>query len=386
MEEMQPYLWLYRMQELKFKFNELCLSMITLKELAKLLSMPFEGDGGILISGPSEPKTASKFELALAMSPKFLNDLTMSDARVAALNEGTDWRQLGLDGALFVKRPRYAVAQVNSLFEKSEFEWTGTHGTVVVLDSAKIGPDVSIGPFSIVGPGAVIKQGSRIGAHVSIGRGTVIGRNALIHAGVRIGSEVTVGDDFICHPNTIIGSDGFSFVSPDEGGIEQARKEKSLVGVEKIDKYIRIASLGSVIIENDVEIGAGTTIDRGTINNTIIGNGTKLDNLVHIAHNVNIGENCLLCGQVGVAGSAKIGDRVVLGGQVGVADHVHIGSDSIIAGKSGVTSNVPNGRFMMGNPAMKIENNIESYKMFRRLPRLIKRLQNLEKMILHKND
>ena len=155
--------------------------------------------------------------------------------------------------------------------------------------------------------------------------------------------------------------------------------------VSRIESYARIASLGSVLIGNQVEIGAGSTIDRGTIENTKIGNGTKIDNLVHLAHNVSIGNNCLLCGQVGIAGSATIGDRVVLGGQVGVADHISIGSDSIIAGKSGVSSNVPKGRFMMGNPAMKIENNIESYKLFRRLPRILKKIENLHKFVLKKD-
>ena len=358
--------------------------MLTLKEISEQLSMPFEGDGTISITGPSEPKTASKGELALAMHENFLNDLKIGNARVALLMQGTNWKNLGLEGALFVKRSRYAIARINSLFNNFGFEWNGVHDTVIVPGNAELADDVSIGPFSVISSEVKIKQNSKIGSHVFIGKGTIIGKGAIIHSGVRIGSNVVIDDHFICHQNAVIGSDGFSFVSPEGGGIEQARKERSLIDIEQIESYVRIASLGSVIIGKNVEIGAGSVIDRGTIEHTSIGNGTKLDNLVHIAHNVSVGDHCLLCGQVGIAGSATIGDRVVLGGQVGVADHVSIGCDSIVAGKSGVSSNVPQGRFMMGNPAMKIEKNIETYKLLRRLPRILKKIEYLEKNLKQK--
>ncbi len=360
--------------------------MFTLKQISELLSMPFEGDGSLLISGPSEPKSATENQLALAMSNRFLEDLKIGAARVALLIEGTNWIDYGLDGALFIKRPRYAVARINSLFEESFVEWCGIHESAVISNSAKVSDDVSVGPFSVISSEAEIKRRSIIGTNVFIGKGVTIGEGALIHSGVKIGPNVKIGNGLICHSNAVIGSDGFSFVSPEGGGVEQARREQSLIGVGKIKHYVRIASLGSVVIGNDVEIGAGSIIDSGTIENTIVGNGTKIDNLVHLAHNVTIGDNCLLCGQVGIAGSAHIGNRVVLGGQVGVGDHVSIGCDSIIAGKSGVSSNVPKGRFMMGNPAMKIENNTASYKIFRRLPRILKKIQNLEQVVLNKNS
>ena len=133
-------------------------------------------------------------------------------------------------------------------------------------------------------------------------------------------------------------------------------------------------------------MGAGCAIDRGTVSNTVIGNGTKLDNLVHMAHNVTVGENCLLCGQVGIAGSVVIGDRVVLAGQCGVADHVNVGSDVIAAGKSGISSNVPPKRVIMGNPAVKMETNVESYKAIRRLPRLVSKVAELEKMVFKNTE
>ncbi len=360
--------------------------MLTLKEISESLSMPFQGDGTILISGPAEPRSASKTQLALAMSESYMEDLKTGKARTALLIDGTNWKDLGLEGALFVKRARYAVAQVNTLFEDTDVLWKGIHARAEIDRNAKLAKGVSVGPFTVISSDVKINENCVIGSHVFIGKGTSIGKGALIHPGVKIGPNVLIGDGFICHPNAVIGADGFSFVSPEVGGVEQARKEGSLIGVKRVNHYVRIASLGSVIVGHDVEIGAGSIIDRGTIESTQVGNGTKLDNLVHLAHNVSVGENCLLCGQVGVAGSAKIGDRVVLGGQVGVSDHISIGSDSIVAGKSGVSSNVPNGRFMMGNPAIKIDNNIQSYKVFRRLPKILKKIDQLEKAILNKKD
>ena len=352
-----------------------------LKDISDLLLVPYEGDGTIIIEGLSEPKTSKRNQLALAMDKKFVQDLDKGEARTAIVMEGTDWKALGLDGALFVKQTRYTIARLSSLFEEAGIEQKGLHPSAIISDSAKISDSVSIGPFSVIGSDVELNDNTIIGSHVSIGKSVTIGKGAIIHSGVRIGSNVVIGDGFICHSNAVIGSDGFSFVSPDGGGVEQARKERSVSGTTQIDHYVRIASLGSVVIGNDVEIGAGSIIDRGTIENTTVGNGTKLDNLVHLGHNVTIGDNCLLCGQVGVAGSAKIGNRVVLGGQVGVSDHISIGNDSIIAGKSGVFSNVPVGRFMMGNPATKIENNIDSYKSLRRLPKALKRIEKLEQLL-----
>ena len=359
--------------------------MMTLKEISEFLSIPYEGDGTIVLSGPAEPKYASQGQLALALSKKFFEDLKVSDAKVAILLKGANWQELGLSGVLLVEKPRYALAKINSLFEPPLASNPGVHVTAVVSDSVKMGHNVSIGPFTVIGEDVEIGSNSIISSHVTIANNVVIGSDALIYSGVHCGSKVTIGDRFICHANSTIGSDGFSFVSPEGGGAEQARKNSDMGEIAKISSYVRIASLGSVNIGNDVEIGAGSAIDRGTITDTKIGHGTKLDNLVHVGHNAVIGDNCLLCGQVGIAGSVKIGDRVVLAGQVGVADHVSIGSDSIIAAKSGVSSNVGNGLFMMGNPAMKMENNIESYKVFRRLPRILKKIELLQKSLMGKS-
>jgi len=192
---------------------------------------------------------------------------------------------------------------------------------------------------------------------------------------------VQIGDGFIAQAGVVIGVDGFSYVTPKLGSVEEAKATGKITDASRTTGFVRINSLGSVVIGDRVEIGANTAIDRGTIANTSIGEGTKIDNLVHIGHNVTIGKHCLICGQVGIAGSTVVGDRVVLGGQVGVADHINIGSDVIAAGKSGISSNVPSGRVIMGSPAMRMDLNINAYKALRRLPRLVAKVAALEKAI-----
>ena len=263
------------------------------------------------------------------------------------------------------------------------------HPSAVVDPTAKIGKNPAIGPFVVIGAGVQLGDNIRIASHCSIAQAAVIGDDALLHQGVRVGPRVRIGNNFIAQPNAVIGSDGFSFVTPKPGAVEEARQSGVISHASKTTGFARINSLGSVVIGNKVEVGAGSTIDRGTVANTIIGNGTKIDNLVQLGHNVKVGENCLICAQVGVAGSSVIGDRVVLAGQCGVADHVTIGSDVIAAGKSGISSHVPSKRLMMGNPAVKMETNIASYKAIRRLPRLVAKVAALEeamKNVIFRDD
>ena len=358
--------------------------MMNLKEISEALAIPFVGDGEITILGPAEPRSAKKTDLALAMDKKFFADLKKSKAKAAILMIGTDWKELGLSGALIVDNSRYALSKITTLFQEPIDFISGIHPTAIVSKTVSLGKNVSIGPFSVIRGGTKIAENSIILSHVYIGHNVDLGNNGLIHPGVRIGSKVKIGDRFICHQNAVIGCDGFSFVSPIATKQEGGKGESNNNNDSNNFSHDRIASLGGVYIGDDVEIGASCAIDKGTIESTRIGNGTKLDNMVHIGHNVTIGNDCLLCGQVGIAGSAKIGNQVILGGQVGIADHISVGDSCIIAGKSGVSSNVPKQQFMMGNPAMKIENNIETYKSLRRLPRILKQIQKLQKVVLEK--
>jgi len=209
---------------------------------------------------------------------------------------------------------------------------------------------------------------------VSIAPGVVIGADALICAGVRIARRVRIGDRVVLQPNVVIGGDGFSFVTATPAHVETARETlgRGPVTVPDDPTWHRIHSLGGVVIGDDVEVGAGSTIDAGTIRATQVGRGTKIDSLVQVGHNVIVGQDCLLCAQAGVAGSSRVGDRVVLGGKAGVADNLVIGDDVVVGGGSVVLSNVPAGRVMMGSPATRMDTHIESYKALRRLPRLLR--------------
>ena len=188
---------------------------------------------------------------------------------------------------------------------------------------------------------------------------------------MRIGARCEIGARFIAQPGAAIGADGFSFVTPERSSVENAKEDGVIAASTRNSVWMRIHSLAAVIIEEDVEIGANGTVDRGTLAPTRIGAGSKIDNQVQIGHNVSIGRSCLLCAQTGVAGSAKIGDRVVLGGKAGVADHAEIGSDTVVAAASGVSGKVAPRSIMMGAPAMKRDDYMKTMMALRRLPGLI---------------
>lgn len=353
----------------------------TIAELARELGAEAVGDTTIEVGSVAEPATAGPDQLALAMEPTYAEALRDGKARAAIVWDGADWQALGLKAAIFAPRSRYVLSGVTRVFEHAPDIAPGIHPSAVIDPSADVPDDAAIGPFTVVGAGVRIGSGARVSSHCSIERDVTIGRDALIYPGVRIGARVRIGDGFICQPNSVIGADGFSYVTPKPGAVEEARATGQITQASRTEGFARINSLGAVVLGDRVECGACVVIDRGTIADTVIGDGTKLDNLVQVGHNVKVGRHCLLCGQVGIAGSTVVGDRVVLGGQVGVADHLTIGSDVVAAGKSGISSNVPPGRIMMGNPAMRMDLNVESYKALRRLPRTLARLARLEKAV-----
>ncbi len=353
----------------------------TIAEIAEALGAEAVGDLTLEITGPAEPGAAAEDQLALAMDPKYSDAIAGTKARAAILWPGADWQALGLKAAIHAPRSRYAMSGVTRVFERPPLAPPGIHPSAIVDPGAEIGEGASIGPLVVIGPGVRIGRNARILAHCIINEGAVIGDDALLYHRVTVGARVRIGDRFIAQAGGVIGADGFSFVTPQPGALEEARATGKISEASRTQGFARINSLGAVRIGDDVETGANVTIDRGTIADTEIGAGSKLDNQVHIAHNVKVGTTCLLCGQVGIAGSTVIGDRVVIGGQSGVADNLTVGSDVIIAGAAGVSSNVPSNRVMMGNPAMKMELNVASYKALRRLPRLVAKVEALEKRL-----
>ncbi|MCT4557997.1 MAG: UDP-3-O-(3-hydroxymyristoyl)glucosamine N-acyltransferase [Pelagimonas sp.] len=358
----------------------------TLDQIATSLGLNVVGDGGLTVSSVAEPAMAGPDQLAMAMRPEFAEGIKDSQAQAAMMWEGADWQSYGLKAALLAPRPRYAMAGLSAMMDAGQGYAPGVHPSAVIDPTARLGPDVSVGPLAVIGAGAVIGDGSVIGPQVQVGWDAQIGAGAILHAGVKIGARVRIGARFIAHPGAVVGADGFSFVTPEPSSVEKVRASLGAEGTETSEgkdgqSWSRIHSLGAVSIGDDVELGANSCIDRGTVRDTQVGHGCKFDNLVQIGHNVVLGNDCMICAQVGVAGSSVVGNNVVLGGQSGVSDNLHIGDRAVLGGASVVLSNVPAGRVVLGYPAMKMDSHVESYKGFRRLPRLFRDVAELKKAV-----
>ena len=239
---------------------------------------------------------------------------------------------------------------------------SGISPQAAVHPTARLEDGVVVEPFAVIGANAEIGAGTVVGAGAAIGREVSIGRNCSIGASVTLAYAI-IGNNVIVQPGCRIGQDGFGYLPGPAG-------------------HAKVPQAGRVIIQNDVEIGANVAIDRGTIRSTRIGSGTKLDNLVHVGHNVEVGRDCLLCGQVGIAGSARIGDRVVLGGQCGVSDNIFVGNDVIAGGATKIFTNAPAGRVLLGSPALKMEQHVEAWKNIRRLGRLFQQVAELRAVVM----
>ena len=353
----------------------------TITEIAAALGGVVHGDGDLVIARAAEPAEAGPNDLALAMDPKYADGLAQGAAQAALLWDGADWQGFGLTAAITVQRARYAMSGLTTLMDPGPAISLGVHPSAVIDDSARIGAGVAIGPLVVIGPGVQIGARARIASHASIAEGTVIGDDALIFSGARIGRNVRIGDRFIAQPGAVIGADGFSFVTPEKSRAEAARETMGNASDAKAQSWTRINSLGSVVLGDDIEVGANSCIDAGTIRPTQVGDGTKIDNQVHVAHNCVVGRDCLFAGQVGIAGSVKIGDNVILGGQVGVVDNIFIGDGVVAGGGTVILSNAPAGRVLLGYPAVKMETHVETYKALRRLPRLAAQVAELKKAV-----
>jgi len=361
-------------------------SVFSIAEIASAIGATAHGDTALQIARAAEPADAGPDDLALAMQPKYAEGLSAGLAQAAVLWKGADWAALGLKAAIIVERPRFAMSGLTQMLDPGQGFSTGIHPTAVIDASAELGADVSVGPLTVIGAGARIGAGSVIGPQCYIGADAVLGPNAYLRDHVTIGARVEIGARFIANPGARIGGDGFSFVTPEKSDVETARETLGSAQSSRAQSWVRIHSLGAVTLGDDVEVGANANIDYGTIRNTVIGNGTKIDSLVHVGHNCVIGNDCLLCGQSGLAGSAQVGNNVVLGGQVGVSDNIFVGDGVIAGGGSKLMSNVPAGRVVLGYPATKMDQSIQSYKALRRLPRLIEDMAALKKAVFKSGD
>lgn len=329
----------------------------TLADLAALTGATLVGNGDLLISGLAHPRWIESPEsLVVAIEPEILSDLLQQKhpAKAALIAESLKVPDGAFEGYLVVSRPRHALAILMTLFDTPLYHTPSIHPTAVVADSAQVHPSVSLGAFVWVGPKAVLGENTIVLPHATIGAAAQIGENSVIHPGVRIGERVVIGDRVILHPNCSIGADGFSYVTPEKGSVEAAKASGAARHVEAQNTTIvKIPSLGTVILEDDVEVGACATIDRSNLGATVIKKGTKIDNLVMIGHNNTVGENCLIAGQAGISGSCRIEDRVVIAGQAGIADHLKIGEDAIVTAQAGVMRDVSPKTVVAGMPALE---------------------------------
>lgn len=350
---------------------------LTLRAIADKLDAILIGDGTVTVSRLAHPADyRGDSDLVLAMDEKLLPLLRTQKIVAAIISRKTAPAPDLAAHILQVDRPRLALARLTNLFAPPTDYGSGIHPSAIIDPTAIIGPKVIIGPFCVVGARADIGAGSILQSQVTVEADAVIGADSLLRAGVRIGAGCVVGARSILHFNCAIGADGFSFVTPETGSVESAKSEGAITATNH-QGLVRIASLAPVILGDDVEIGANTSIDRGTIVPTRIGRGTKIDNQVQIGHNVQIGQDCMICGRVGIAGSAKLGDRVVIGGATGIADHVLIGDDAVLMAMSGVTGNIPARQIYGGIPALPRQKAMETMLAVNRLSGLNRKVTEL---------
>jgi UDP-3-O-[3-hydroxymyristoyl] glucosamine N-acyltransferase len=352
--------------------------MKTLGEIASYVGGQLYGDASRRIKRVVHPSLVQDdSDLALVLSPSAASILASGKISNAVLPEEINGHLT--PNQIVVKRPRLVLAKLLEIFDRPVHVAPGVHPSSAIDSSATIGQNVSIGPFCWIGPNSKIADHARLVAHVSIGADVTIGENTLLHAGVRIGDRCQIGNRVIVQANAAIGGDGFAYVTPEPGSIESARATGEVRSFN--NELIRINSVGTVVIEDEVEIGAGTCVDRGTLGETRIGRGSKLDNLVQVGHNVTIGTNCLIVAQVGLGGSSKVGHRAVVGGQAGLPDHLTIGDDALVQAQAGITNHVPPKSIIIGSPAEPKRRFLEQQVQIRRLPKISAELKELRQQV-----
>jgi UDP-3-O-[3-hydroxymyristoyl] glucosamine N-acyltransferase len=332
----------------------------TLAELAALVGGKILGDPQLMIKGVAGIREAKKDEITFLSNPRYAKELAQTAAGAIIVSPET---QVSGMAAIICDNPYLAFARILGVFYPAEkMIPAGVHPSAVVSPQAKVGPNVAIGPFVVVEEGAVIGDETVIYPGTYIGKGSRIGSSCLFYANVSIREKISIGNQVIIHSGAVIGSDGFGFV-PSAG------------------ENIKIPQVGAVVIEDKVEIGANVCIARGTLGDTVIGYGTKIDNLVQIAHNVKIGRNCIIIAQVGISGSTTVEDNVTIAGQAGVIGHITIGKGSIVAAQAGVTKDVPPKEIVSGFPAQPHQLAKRISAEVNRLPQLNQKVRELEKRI-----
>jgi UDP-3-O-[3-hydroxymyristoyl] glucosamine N-acyltransferase len=338
----------------------------TSKELAEFLGCTLEGDGSAILSGVASIASAGAEDLIYVESPHHLDRAAASAARCVVIATG-----LSLPGKILLRaaNPKLAFARAAEWLLPPAPIAQGIHPTALIAPSATLDPGAAVGPYAVIEEDVRIGAGTEIGAFCFLGRGAQLGENCRLYPRVTLYAGARLANRVILHSGSVVGSDGFGYVS------EEGKRRK-------------FPQVGEVEIQDDVEIGANSTIDRGSLDCTEIGAGTKLDNLVHIAHNVRIGENTVVAAQTGISGSSIIGRNVAIGGQVGIADHCEIENGVVVGAQAGIPSGkvVRSGQIVWGTPARPLDKFKKQFAWFSRLPELAERVKNLENRLGTKHE
>ena len=335
----------------------------TARQIAAFLGGEVVGDLDVKINNVSKIEEGKPGTLAFLANPKYNAYLYETKASVVLINK--DFKlEKEVDATLIKVPDAYnALAQLMEFYVQSIPRKTGVEVPSFISAKATVGANSYVGAFTYIDEGATIGNNVQIHPQCWIGRDVVIGDNTTIFAGVKIYPECKIGRNCILHAGAVVGSDGFGFAPQPDGS------------------YKKLHQVGNVILEDDVEVGANTTIDCATMGSTIIRKGVKLDNLVQIAHNVDVGENTVMAAQVGIAGSATIGKNCVFGGQAGVAGHITLGNNITLGGKTGASRNIADGKIMMGEWGMDASHFRRVYAVFRNLPTLFSEVNELKRKV-----
>jgi UDP-3-O-[3-hydroxymyristoyl] glucosamine N-acyltransferase len=330
-------------------------------EIAQILGGRVTGDPSREIRGVAGMETAGPEDLSFADGPRALKQARASSAGCLLVAEGS---AIGERTCIAVSNPKWAFVRASRALRPQRPYEPGIHSTAVIHPEAEMAPGVSVGPHVVVERRARVGPGTRLASGVTLGEGVVVGAECMLHPHVTVYPGARIGNRVILHAGSVIGSDGFGYVFA-EG------------------RHHKFPQIGTVVIEDDVEIGSNTTVDRGSLGTTVIGEGTKIDNLVQIAHNVRIGRHSVIAAQTGISGSAEIGDYVVMAGQVGVGPRVRIEDQAVIAGQSGVLDGktVRKGSTVWGTPARPLANIKKIYASLANLPNLTRIVEELSRRL-----
>ncbi|TAL47429.1 MAG: UDP-3-O-(3-hydroxymyristoyl)glucosamine N-acyltransferase [Chitinophagaceae bacterium] len=333
-------------------------------QIALLINGKVEGDANTTVNSFGKIEEAQNGQLAFLANPKYEEYLYSTGASIIIINETYELKQ-AIKAALI--RVPDAYSAFATLLEKYQQivtqQLSGLQQPCYIASSAKYGDNVFIGAFAYLGDNVKIGNNSKIFPNVYLGDNVTVGNNSIIHPGVKIYHDCVIGSNVIIHAGTVIGSDGFGFAPQADGSFK------------------KVPQIGNVVVEDNVEIGANTTIDRATIGSTVIKSGAKLDNLIQIAHNVEVGNFTVIAAQAGVSGSTKVGSGVMIGGQAGIVGHIQIGDGVKINAQSGVSKSIEPGKSVTGSPAYDYTSALRSQAINRKLPELEKRVKELEELV-----